>query len=102
MDKKEWQKIYKEKCKNFKEYPSVLPAVKRIIVIGDLHGDWEMCIKSLRIAKVINSNNKWTGGETVVVQVGDMVDRCRYSGTPCNLKGATENDEGNDFKILKI
>ena len=102
MDKKEWQKIYKEKCKNFKEYPSVLPAVDRIIVIGDLHGDWDMCIKSLRVAKVINNNNKWIGGDTVVVQVGDQIDRCRFSGISCHLEQATKNDEPHDLKILNF
>ena len=37
---------------------------------------------------------KWTGADTHVVQVGDQVDRCRYSGVPCNQKGATDPDEG--------
>lgn len=100
MDKKTWELIYKEQCSEFKKYPSVLPAVKRIIVIGDLHGDWEMTIKSLKIAKLIDSNNNWIGGETVVVQVGDQIDRCRFSGMSCNLPNTTKNDEASDVKIL--
>jgi hypothetical protein len=36
----------------------------RIIVLGDIHGDWELTIKLLKLAKVIDDNNKWIGGET--------------------------------------
>jgi hypothetical protein len=38
----------------------VLPAVERIIVIGDLHGDWEETIKSLKIANTISGSNNST------------------------------------------
>ena len=104
MNKKYFEKIYKEtydeKCKHFSKLPSVLPPVRRIIVIGDLHGDWEMTIKSLKVGKVINSNNKWVGGDTIVVQVGDQIDRCR-SGE-CSLPNSTKNDEASDYKILKF
>ena len=100
MDRKQWELIYKEKCEDIKRYPSVLPAVERIIVVGDLHGDWDMTVKSLIVARVINKNLHWIGGNTVVVQVGDQIDRCRFSGTPCKLPEATKNDEASDLKIL--
>lgn len=98
-----FKKIWTEKCSryNIKSQPSILPAVKRIIVIGDIHGDWDMTMKVLRVAKLIDNNGNWIGGETVVVQVGDQVDRCRYTGIPCNKKDATNPDEGNDWKILQ-
>jgi hypothetical protein len=77
MNKKDFEKIYKEtydeKCKNFSKLPSVLPPVRRIIVIGDLHGDWEMTIKSLGVAKLIDNNLNWTGGDTVVVQLIQII-----------------------------
>ena len=100
MDRKAWELIYKDKCVDFKKYPSVLPPVKRIIVIGDLHGDWNMTIKSLKIGKVIDNNNNWIGSDTVVVQVGDQIDRCRFSGTSCALPQSTPDDEASDLKIL--
>jgi hypothetical protein len=98
-----FKKVWKEKCSkyNVESQPHILPPVKRIIVIGDIHGDKEMTFESLKIAKLIDNNGKWIGGDTVVVQVGDQVDRCRYTGIPCNLKQATENDEGNDWEILQ-
>lgn len=102
-DNYDFKNIFQKTCSKYdiKEHPHVLPSVRRIIVIGDIHGDWEMTIKSLKLAELINNNGDWIGGDTVVVQVGDQVDRCRYSGVPCNEEKATDPDEGNDWKILK-
>lgn len=100
MSKKEWNKIFKEKCNKFNILPSILPPVKRIIVLGDLHGDWNMTINSLKIAKLINNNLNWIGKDTVVVQLGDQIDRCRFTEIPCNLPTATKDDEASDMKIL--
>jgi hypothetical protein len=100
----EFKNIWKEQCKQYKikDQPSILPPTDRIIVIGDLHGDLEMTFKSLEIAKVIDANHKWIGGNTIVVQVGDQIDRCRYDGkTPCNNDGVTKFDEHSDIRILK-
>ena len=98
-----FKKMFKDKCSvfNIENQPHVLPIVERIIVIGDVHGDLKMMLKVLKLSKVIDDNEDWIGGETVVVQVGDQIDRCRYNGVPCNLKGATYKDEGNDWVILK-
>jgi hypothetical protein len=74
------KKIFDKYCKGSKYYPSVLPARKDnedIIVIGDLHGDYNLTIKVMKIAKVIDNNNNWIGGNTYVVQVGDQVDNFR-------------------------
>jgi len=48
---------------------------KRIIAIGDLHGDYDAYEKLLLEAGLINSRGKWTGGETIFVQTGDIADR---------------------------
>jgi hypothetical protein len=50
---------------------------QRIIVVGDLHGDYKAFIKILRFNKLINSSNEWVGGATTVVQVGDTLDAKR-------------------------
>ena len=97
------KQIYKlnmeEKCNMYPELPDVLPAVRRIIAIGDIHGDYKMAIKSLKLAKVINDKLNWIGGDTVVVQLGDQIDSCRE--TPCNVK-SNKNDKAEDIKILKF
>jgi len=103
----QYKKLWHETCSKYfpssdlSDQISILPAVKRIIVLGDIHGDLEMTYSLLRVANLINEKNEWIGGDTVVVQVGDQVDRCRYKGNPCNNKGATLDDEGNDWKILQ-
>lgn len=95
-------------CKNHIYVPSVLPPVHRIIVLGDIHGDYDLAIKLLEIAKVIKvSEGKiiWTGGDTVVVQVGDQIDRCRpksVDNLSCSDPNATINDEASDINILKL
>ena len=46
-----------------------------VIAVGDLHGDLSAAIQALRLAGVIDANRRWIGGQTVVVQVGDQLDR---------------------------
>ncbi|CAH2060005.1 unnamed protein product [Thlaspi arvense] len=48
---------------------------ERLVAIGDLHGDLEKSREAFMIAGLIDSSDKWTGGSTVVVQVGDVLDR---------------------------
>lgn len=103
---------WKTICKKFPKLPSILPAVERIIAIGDIHGDFEKLLESLKIANLIpndttrkTKNVQWLGKETIVVQLGDQVDSCRYDRSslkPCSAKGATKDDKGDDVKILRF
>jgi hypothetical protein len=43
---------------------------------------------------------KWIGQNTVVIQVGDQVDRCRPVDNECDHPNETVNDEASDVKIL--
>jgi hypothetical protein len=97
---------WNERCSkyNISEQPSVLPPVRRIIVLGDIHGDLKMMKQLLKVGGVIDDNNMWTKGknkDTIVVQVGDQIDRCRFNGILCKEEKATDNDEGNDWVILQ-
>ncbi|KAJ0247844.1 Shewanella-like protein phosphatase 2 [Hirschfeldia incana] len=47
----------------------------RLVAIGDLHGDLEKSKQAFRLAGLTDSSDRWTGGSTVVVQVGDVLDR---------------------------
>lgn len=51
------------------------PAPQRIVAVGDLHGDYSAWIDIARDAGLVDATNKWTGGRTVLVQTGDIVDR---------------------------
>ena len=69
------------------EYDNVgiYPPVKKLIAIGDVHGDLRVTLLALKLAEVIpqHSNEKdinrihWCGGSTWVIQLGDQIDRCR-------------------------
>jgi hypothetical protein len=49
--------------------------VDRIVAIGDLHGDYGNYLKVLEGAGIINARGQWIGGETHLVQLGDIPDR---------------------------
>jgi hypothetical protein len=46
-----------------------------VVAIGDIHGDLAAARSALRTAGVIDANDHWSGGSTVVVQTGDLLDR---------------------------
>lgn len=96
--------LFDKHCEKYEKLPSVLPAVKRIIAIGDIHGDYEVAIKCFKAAELINDKLEWIAQppETVVVQVGDQIDRCRPYKYRCEHPEATKNDEGSDIKIMEL
>ena len=47
----------------------------RIIVIGDIHGDFNALLAALYKSNVIDFGGNWTGGNTIVVQLGDQIDK---------------------------
>lgn len=94
-------------CNGYQYIPAILSAVQRLIVLGDIHGDYNLLIQFLKIANLIGINQVgqiiWTGGSTYVVQVGDQIDRCRpISNMVCTNPNTTYQDEASDIKILKL
>jgi hypothetical protein len=55
--------------------PSQAPVARRIVAIGDLHGDCAVWRDIARAARLIDGKNHWTGGNTILVQDGDVLDR---------------------------
>lgn len=49
--------------------------VDRIVVIGDLEGDYEKFADMLRTADLIDAEGRWRGGGAHLVQLGDIPDR---------------------------
>jgi hypothetical protein len=94
---------------------------KRIIVIGDIHGDFEVAIKCLILAKCIEdiappqkktvnamdtffNTLKWIGGDTYIVQLGDQIDRIRpqkWDANDISHESAYE-DEGSTLEIFYL
>ena len=91
----------------------IYPSVRRLIAIGDLHGDLRVTLIALRLAKVIPDNIfpynvndiSWCGGDTWIIQLGDQIDRCRPDNWKKNciedLNDVVE-DEGNNMRIIQI
>ena len=77
-----------------KKMPDILPSCDRSVVIGDLHGDWNVTKEIFLRAKLIDINFRWIAEpkNTVVVQVGDIVDR---GGRPDTI-----GDECSELKIM--
>lgn len=93
-------------CPKYPYTPSILPACARVIVMGDIHGDYELAINYFKLGNLIRIENniiKWVGHDTIVVQVGDQIDRCRPIGNmTCEHEHTTYNDEASDIKILNL
>lgn len=49
--------------------------VRRIVAVGDLHGDFGNARKVLEMSGVIDEEGKWTGQVDFFVQTGDIIDR---------------------------
>lgn len=47
---------------------------QRLVCVGDVHGDINALKKFLKVAEVFDGD-KWTGGNTILVQCGDVLDR---------------------------
>ena len=48
--------------------------VEKIVVIGDIHADYEMLLAVLKKSGLINDKLEWIGGKTYLVMIGDLVD----------------------------
>lgn len=74
-----------------------LPTKRRIIVIGDIHGDISILCTCLYMTKIINTNMEWIAepSDTVVIQMGDQIDSINRDATIDN-----EWEKLEDTKIL--
>lgn len=101
---------FKQLCPGFEPLITTIPAEqgRRIIAIGDTHGDWKITLRALLLANVIRIDSKgephWDAEpkNTIVVQLGDQIDRCRPGIQPCSSATTTKNDEASDIRILYL
>lgn len=101
----------------------IFPQQRRIIVIGDLHGDFEVAIRCLILSKCIkdpgtipnprnitevshffNDKLEWIGGDTYIVQLGDQIDRVRPQSWDRNniTNDDAFDDEGSTLEIFYL
>jgi hypothetical protein len=55
--------------------PATASPLHRIVAVGDLHGDFSAWRDILRSASLVDNKGHWSGGDTILVQTGDAVDR---------------------------
>jgi len=49
--------------------------IDRIVAVGDIHGDYEHLISILEHAKLIDEEKNWIGKNSILVQMGDLMNR---------------------------
>jgi hypothetical protein len=49
--------------------------VDRVVALSDVHGAYDAMVRTLQNADVISDDLSWTGGDTHLVIVGDLLDR---------------------------
>nr|AEX62787.1 putative phosphoesterase [Moumouvirus Monve] len=98
------QEDYLKDCTNHEFVPTILPAVKRIIAIGDIHGDLDLAIRCFKLVDLIDENFNWIANplDTIVVQVGDQIDSCRpVAGYDCHDKRQFD-DRSDDINVMEF
>lgn len=61
--------------------PKKVPALERhlakgrVVAVGDIHGDLTAARRTLKVAKLIDEADHWIGGNSALVQTGDILDR---------------------------
>ena len=60
---------------SFKKSPAKSVRFQRIVAVGDIHGSYVGLVSILKETKLIDDGNRWIGGNTLLVQDGDMLDR---------------------------
>ena len=76
---------------------------RRIVAIGDVHGELTDFDTILRQTGIINDQHKWIGGGTILVQVGDVVDRGPKSRECLDLVMALERQaRGQKGKVIAV
>jgi hypothetical protein len=79
----------------FKYYQKgIYPPVEKLYAIGDIHGDLNAFIISLKKAGLIDNNFNWCGGKAHVVQVGDILDR--------KVRDVEYSDEDSEIIIISL
>jgi hypothetical protein len=57
------------------DFPCEIDDVERIVAVGDVHGAYDQFVEILKQAGILDSRERWSGGRTHLVQLGDVTDR---------------------------
>lgn len=83
---------------------AIQEASDKIVVVGDIHGDFEQFTCVLKQAGLVNNRMRWTGKNATLVQVGDIVDRGPDSRKVIDLlrklKTMARRKKGNVYTLI--
>jgi hypothetical protein len=48
--------------------------LRRVVAIGEVQGAYESLVKTLRAADLVDEELRWSGGDAILVQTGDLLD----------------------------
>ncbi len=71
-----------------------ISGVERIVAVGDVHGAHDRLVEILFTAGVLDARQRWSGGRTHLVQVGDILDRGADSRKVLDLLRRLEKEAG--------
>jgi hypothetical protein len=71
-----------------------ISGVERIVAVGDVHGAYARLVEILRVAGVLDAQQRWSGGRTHLVQLGDILDRGADSRKALDLLRRLEKEAG--------
>eukprot|EP00760_Papus_ankaliazontas_P018464 PhM_4_TR17501/c0_g1_i1/m.5191 len=79
-------------------------ATGKLYAIGDLHGDYENTVRILSMTGLVDSSMTWIGGDYILVQLGDMMDRGPHGHSIIelfeSLKRQAKNSGGEVITLL--
>jgi hypothetical protein len=63
--------------RDWRTHPAILEidTAGQIFAVGDVHGDYSRLVRLLQAASLIDSQAHWTGGQSVLFFIGDMIDK---------------------------
>jgi hypothetical protein len=68
-----------EVLENTDQIPSRWTNIRRVVAIGDIHGDLNALLKILKKKGLIDAEGHWIGGDTHLVMMGDLINGGEYS-----------------------
>jgi hypothetical protein len=68
--------------------------VKRVVAVGDVHGDCDALSAVLKMAGLVDDHADWTGGDSHLVQVGDIPARGPQTRKAMDLMMKLESQAG--------
>jgi len=81
--------------------PPVNP--RRLIAIGDVHGERESFKSILRAEDLIDPNGHWSGHGSILLQIGDMIDRGPASLEAMDLiRDIQKEAEGAGGRVIRL